>query len=188
MLLPDHYFKRSVPAAWMLGFFLTFSSPAFAVDLIPLPEPVLQVVPKLELRGASRFKKYFFHVYDARLWTVDRSDWRIDQPYALDLSYEFDFAASALADRSVVEMEQIGEASAAERLKWRQEMLRAFPDVKAGDRLVGLYIPGEGTRFFLNGELYSEVSDPAFAEDFFGIWLDPRTSEPDLRRDLLAQQ
>ena len=31
------------------------------------------------------------------------------------------------------------------------------------------------------------VRDPAFAEQFFGIWLAAQTSEPQLRRALLAQ-
>ena len=33
-----------------------------------------------------------------------------------------------------------------------------------------------------------DVRDPLFAKLFFGIWLSPQTSEPQLRRALLAQE
>jgi hypothetical protein len=65
-------------------------------------------------------------------------------------------------------------------------MRTAFPDLKAGDRLVGVNVPGRETRFYLNDKLFSTVPDPAFGPAFFGIWLHPRTSEPAFRQELLA--
>ena len=62
-----------------------------------------------------------------------------------------------------------------------------FVDVKSGDQLVGVHLPGEGARFFLNGKLMGESADPAFSEAFFKIWLDPKTKRPELRAALLAQ-
>jgi len=47
-------------------------------------------------------------------------------------------------------------------------------------------LPGQGTRFFLNGSLRGEVADADFTRLFFGIWLSPKTSEPRLREQLLA--
>jgi hypothetical protein len=40
--------------------------------------------------------------------------------------------------------------------------------------------------FLLNGQPAGEIRDPEFARLFFGIWLSPRTSEPAMRRALLA--
>ena len=59
------------------------------------------------------------------------------------------------------------------------------PDVKKGDRIVGVYQPGNGARFFFNGASRGEIRDAAFAERFFAIWLGPRTSEPAMRAALL---
>jgi hypothetical protein len=66
-------------------------------------------------------------------------------------------------------------------------MRRIFPDVKDGDRLAGLHLPGEGARFWLNGRPAGAVTDPEFSRLFFGIWLAPTTSEPALRLALLGR-
>ena len=65
-------------------------------------------------------------------------------------------------------------------------MTRAFPDVAPSDRLTGVHLPGEATRFFHNGRPTSAVVDPAFGRLFFGIWLAATTSEPELRRRLIG--
>ena len=38
----------------------------------------------------------------------------------------------------------------------------------------------------MQGRTVGEVADAEFARLFFGIWLSPRTSEPQLRQALLA--
>lgn len=40
--------------------------------------------------------------------------------------------------------------------------------------------------FLVNGKAVGEVADAEFAQRFFGIWLAPTTSEPQLREALLA--
>lgn len=66
-------------------------------------------------------------------------------------------------------------------------MRALFPDVKTGDRITGVHQPGTGAVFWSNSRRLGEVRDPAFARQFFGIWLSAQTSEPQLRRALLAQ-
>ena len=66
------------------------------------------------------------------------------------------------------------------------EFLERNPDVKAGDRLTGLHLPGQGVRFWHNDRLLGEVPDAQFAQRFFGIWLAPSTSEADMRLALLG--
>ena len=107
--------------------------------------------------------------------------------YALDLTYALPFKARDLAERSVQEMRRIGGVDADRLTRWGEVMQRAFPEIKAGDRLIGVNLPGRETRFYLNGKLFSTVPDPAFGPAFFGIWLDPRTSEPGFRRELLKR-
>jgi len=65
-------------------------------------------------------------------------------------------------------------------------MRALFPDVKAGDVITGVHQPAMGVVFWCNGRLLGEVRDPLFARLFFGIWLSPQTSEPQLRSALLA--
>jgi hypothetical protein len=65
-------------------------------------------------------------------------------------------------------------------------MRRIFPDVQAGDRLTGVQRPGEGARFFFNGQPRGELLEAEFARLFFGIWLSPRSAQPNLRQQLLG--
>ena len=50
-----------------------------------------------------------------------------------------------------------------------------------------MYRPGKGAEFFYRDASIGTIEDPQFARAFFSIWLDPRTSAPDLRAALLGQ-
>ena len=45
----------------------------------------------------------------------------------------------------------------------------------------------DAARFVFNGRPLGEIADADFARRFFGIWLDPRTSAPELRAALLRR-
>jgi hypothetical protein len=64
---------------------------------------------------------------------------------------------------------------------------KILPDVDAGDFLTGVNVPKLGVRFYQNGQPIGAIDDLEFAQAFFGIWLDPRTSEPVLRKQLLGE-
>lgn len=106
-------------------------------------------------------------------------------PLALRLDYRRNIAGSAIAEASVKEMRQLGTDEALLR-RWGPEMARLFPDVKPGDHIVGVYRP-EGATFLFNGRSLGEIPEPEFARRFFAIWLDPRTSAPELRAALLRR-
>jgi hypothetical protein len=65
-------------------------------------------------------------------------------------------------------------------------MEQIFPDVRAGDTLIGVYRPGAGAQFYHQERLVGQIDDPEFARAFFSIWLDPRTREPRLRERLIG--
>ena len=89
-------------------------------------------------------------------------------------------------ERSIDEMQAIAPLSPQQASEWLATMQRAFPDVKAGDELLGVHVPGSGARFYFNGQLRATVDDPAFSARFFGIWLSPGTSAPQLRTALIG--
>ncbi|MFD0666720.1 chalcone isomerase family protein [Ramlibacter sp. MAHUQ-53] len=140
------------------------------------------------LQGEATLRYFGLRVYHARLWT--RPGFQADQPEAqplvLELEYLRDFAGSAIAGRSLDEMRRAGPLPEPLARRWQAEMARVFPDVKAGDRLAGLHLPGEGARFWHNGRPVGQVDDPDFGRRFFGIWLAPTTSQPALRLALLG--
>jgi hypothetical protein len=125
-----------------------------------------------------------FQVYDAACGSHPAfGDGYAAHPLALELTYLRDFTArpspSAPSPRCAAGKLQRRAGAALEA------RCRLLPDVKPGDRLTGLYRPG-GVRVSTTAKPLGDVRDEEFARLFFGIWLSPHTSEPALRRQLLA--
>ena len=153
-----------------------------------LPAELQDVLPNAKLIGQTRLSVWGFKIYDARLWSppgLNAGNFA-SQPMALDLAYLRDFTAADIVERSVKEMRRSASVSAAQAQRWTTEMLRVFPDVKSGDRVLFLHRPGISASFWLNGRPVGEIADPEFARLFFGIWLSPQTSEPAMRLALLG--
>jgi len=150
----------------------------------PLPAAVAAELPALKALGDARFRFFLIHVYDASLWTAGEA-YDADRPFVLDIRYAMDVTGADLAKRSIVEMRKQGHADEQKLARWDEAMRRVFPDIRKGDRLVGVYVPGREARFFNQKGLIGSVADAEFARAFFAIWLDARTSEPELRRRLL---
>jgi hypothetical protein len=155
----------------------------------PLPRELDRFVPGAALSGQSRMTFWGFEVYQVTLWVAPGF---LDAAYAqsafgLELLYLRDFKGADIAKRSIVEMRRQGPLTAEQEVSWEGQMRALFPDVKNGDRITGVNQPGTGATFWSNGRLLGDVRDPGFAQKFFGIWLSPQTSEPTLRRALLAQ-
>ena len=154
----------------------------------PPPTEVLRELPDARLYGSGRVRRYFFHVYDARLWTQPGFDIArfSQQPLALELQYGRELLGALIAERSLEEMRRGAEITPAQQRAWLTAMQHCFPDVAEGDRMTGVQLPGAAARFFVNGAFVGEVRDAEFTRLFFGIWLAPSTSEPELRAALLA--
>lgn len=134
-----------------------------------------------------RLRVWGFEVYDARLWTPVgfRHGSYTQFPFALELQYLRKLEGAAIASRSIDEMRRVGAFSDAQAQSWLAAMRELFPDVRQGERITGINLPGVGAEFWVNGQRVGVVKDAAFARLFFGIWLDERTSEPKMRAQLL---
>ena len=132
--------------------------------------------------GNGQFRRFGFLVYEATLWAGDDPQ---RPPLALRLDYKRTLAGAAIADASVKEMRALGADETALK-RWGEQMTRIFPNVKEGDSIIGHYEPGVA-RFYFNGRLVGEVAEADFARWFFGIWLDAKTSAPELRAALLRR-
>jgi len=160
---------------------------AIAPSSTATPEHVSRYLEDSRPLGAGRLTFFGLHVYDAQLF-VPRSYAGGDLmplPFAIELTYARSLSGKAIADRSYDEIVKLAYGSKEQRSRWREAMATLFPDVKSGQRLAGIHVPGAPTRFYLDGRYLGEVADPEFGRAFFAIWLDPRTSAPDLRRRLL---
>ena len=147
-----------------------------------------ELLPQHKLSGRSRLTVWGFDVYDASLWVAPgfTADKLTAQPFALELAYLRNFTNTDIAERSLSEMRRLASISDVQAKAWTAAMTRVIPNVKKGDRITGIYRPGTGVVFLVNGKPAGEIMDAEFARLFFGIWLSPKTSEPKVRSALLA--
>jgi hypothetical protein len=132
--------------------------------------------------GSGEFRRLGFLIYEATLWAG--ADDPLRPPLALDLRYRRSLSGQSLAEASIAEIKRLAIADDTELARWAEQMRLIFPDVRVGDRIVGLHLP-QGAQFFHNDRRIGDIDDAAFARAFFAIWLDPRTSAPELRAALL---
>jgi hypothetical protein len=184
---------RRTGASLSAGFALALcvaQAPAYAQTTVaapPLSAAAKTGMPELKALGGGLLRVFGFQVYNVYLWTPGGAAFDRSKPYALDLQYLRTFTAKKLAERSIDEMRGQGIGDDTVYLKWLAEMERVFADVKEGDRLTGVVTPAKTAKFFFNGTYRGEVLDPAFADAFFGIWLNEKSSQPRMRNQLLGK-
>jgi Chalcone isomerase-like len=169
-------------------FAMMFSSLGFSNVL---PEVVAKEHAGLSVRGEGVLRFFGIKVYDARLWAPAKSLAKSispGDPFALELVYDMSVKGREIAERSTAEMRKVGYSNEAKLKAWGDEMLRIFPDIKKGESLIGVSIPGKGAKFYSREKLIASADDPEFAKAFFDIWLSEKTSEPKLRERLLGPQ
>jgi hypothetical protein len=148
------------------------------------PAQASQAAPLREI-GAGSLHWFGLHVYDARLAVAGE---RFDpaQPFALTLRYARELSGERIAEASIEEIRRLGFGTPEDHRRWLDAMRRAFPDVRRGDELTGVSLPGRGAQFALNGRPIGSVDEPEFARAFFAIWFDPRSRARELRASLLG--
>jgi hypothetical protein len=142
----------------------------------------------LQPAGEGALRWWGMEVYRAQLWVspgFDPGDYAA-LPLALELRYERAFSAAAIAERSLAEMRRLAPLTEVQAARWQQALQAALPDIQPGDRVTGVLQPDRGATFVLRGRTVGTVADAQFARLFFGIWLSPATSAPQLRAQLLG--
>ena len=142
----------------------------------------------LSVRGEGSMRWFGLKIYDAKLYTPESvtSQKLFASSFALELTYAREFMGNKIAQRSLEEIQKLRIGSPEQHQEWLNEMRRLFPNVKAGDRLRGVYHPTQGADFFFNGKPLGRIQNTEFSRAFFSIWLDPKTAEPGLRNALLG--
>ena len=121
-------------------------TPVGAADAAPAspatesrPE-LAEALPQGRLVGKTRLSVWGFQVYDARLWAAAgfSASSYAGTPLALELSYLRNFTAADIAERSLREMRRSQTIGDAQASRWTSEMLRVIPDVRTGDRIMGV--------------------------------------------------
>jgi hypothetical protein len=152
-----------------------------------VPPHIAAELPDARLAGSGTYRWFGLRIYDAELWVGPRGYQAEAESFALDLRYGRSFSGKKIAERSVLEMENLGLGSVEQRRNWLAQMQACFPDVDEGTHLTGIFRPSVGVSYFRDGKVICAINDTQFAAAFFAIWLDPHTSAPSLRAALLGQ-
>ena len=175
--------RRAIWRLFVLALFAASTAQA-------LPEAVRQGEPGGRVWnewGSGEMTWFGIALYRATLWVAD--DDPQGAPSALQLLYRRDIARERLVRTSVDEMRRLGGAGVhpAQLERWESDLRRVFPDVKAGETIVGVHHPGRGASFYHRGQSTGTIDDAEFARRFFAIWLDPQCRSPELRAALLKR-
>jgi hypothetical protein len=152
------------------------------------PPELAGLWPQARLQGQASFRFLGIPIYEVALWApqpIGPAN-SAQQPLALVLVYRRSLSGERIAERSLSEMARAGPIAEAKATRWLAAMRRLFPDVDTGQRLTGVQLPGQGARFFYQGQARGELLEAEFAQRFFGIWLAEHSSAPELRRQLLG--
>lgn len=142
-------------------------------------------LPAPQKVGEGELRRWGFLIYEASLWSPQGS-YQPGAPFALSLRYARDVPADRIVQASLEEMSKLG-VPVASHPEWAMALQNAMVDVKRGDTLTGVYLPGQGASFFHNEQMTGKLDD-RLARHFFAIWFDPRTSAPELRQALLGNK
>jgi len=104
----------------------------------------------LSVRGEGSLRWFGLKIYDAKLYTPESvtSQKLFASSFALELTYARELMGNKIAERSLEEIQKLRIGSPEQHQEWLNEMRRLFPNVKAGDRLRGVYHPNQGAEFF----------------------------------------
>ncbi|WP_202413826.1 chalcone isomerase family protein [Duganella sp. CY15W] len=145
------------------------------------------LLPQAQAVGGGDLRWFGLRIYHATLWSASRP-FDATQPFALQLSYYRSISRERLVRTSMEEIRRLSPApiAAATVARWEAQLFSAFVDVRDGDELTGVYLPGNGMRLYDRQRLLAELNDEALARAFFDIWLNPDSRDPTLRLRLLG--
>ena len=141
------------------------------------------------LHGIGLLKwKYLVNVYLVGLYKP--AGVRVDQvlqdvPKRLEYYFFVDMKASDFQDTGFQLMAQnVGEEKARSLMQELEKFNSLYRDVKAGQRYVFTYVPGQGLEMTLDGEVLGKVAGEEFASAYMSIWLGPKPVSRDLQEGL----
>ncbi|GGP79870.1 chalcone isomerase family protein [Shewanella ulleungensis] len=135
--------------------------------------------------GSASMSMMWFDIYSAKLYSSDGKYQANQLPLKLEIEYHRNIEAEDLIDATVDQWQHLG-ISAQKIDEYREQLAKAWPDVKEGDRLTFMVNTATQAEFLFNDKPYFKVSNMQFSADFLAIWLSENTSRPKLRQQLIG--
>jgi len=181
---------------WLIcGVLLSFHVNAVEVAGIGMADSVKVAGADLQLNGTGVRTKFFFKVYVAGLYLVQKqsvADTVIadGQVHRVALHMMRDMSSAKLLEafnEAIRENHTPEELSAMSvQLSMLTQIFNTVKEVKTGDLITLDYMPGAGTRISLNAVTQGVIPGPTFNRALLKIWLGNKPVQEDLKKGLLG--
>ena len=185
----------SRPAITLAALWLMLCSPttlAATLEGVTLQDTLQAGNTRLVLNGMALRKKYFLGVYVGGLYLAQRNPdtddiIRQDAPRALIMQFVRDVSRGKLVE-AYAEGFSANAAGLSARLKPDVDKFLAFlEDVRSGDRISFVYVPGTGSRFRLNEGKALAIPGKDFADLYLLVYIGRHPPTDVLKQGLLGQ-
>lgn len=167
---------------------LLLSSPSVAKEH-DFPDVLNVDGQDLKQAGAGGLYKWFIKGCDMALYVpvgTRRQDVLKDVPKCLEFFYYHNIRADQFAYAAWHTLERNWKKETLDTNKSAIDKLHGiYRDVSKGDTYRLLYIPGAGTKLFLNGKLLGTVEGNDFARIYYSVWLGKEPISEKLKEHLL---
>lgn len=142
---------------------------------------------QLKKVGTTQFSVLFWDIYNSSLYTESGSYSRKTPPDRLifEIEYLKDITVDDLLERTIQQWEHL-EFTEAEYGRFIVPLKTIWPNISSGDKLV-LFVNNNQSTFYFNNEKIGLIQQKEFSQIFLDIWLSPKTSQPQLRYELLGK-
>ena len=182
----------SLAAFAVSGLFLA-ARPLAARELsgVNLPDTLPAGDATLKLNGLGLRKKAIFKVYVGGLYLQAPSKdsaaiVAADAPKAVRMHFLRDLKKTQLTEGFSEGFEANAKEKAASQKASIDKMLALVPDVKEGETMSFVYVPGKGTTLFSGDRALGTFEGKDFADAVFLIWLGPKPPSEDLKKGMLG--
>ncbi|MCK6264223.1 chalcone isomerase family protein [Vibrio sp. ZSDE26] len=144
--------------------------------------------------GAGQMDYLFWSIYKAEYYLdseINQTTLTVAQKLshestrALKIEYLRTIESEALVKATAEQWQLLGY-SQNKIDQWVTPLKVIWPNVESGSTLTVKVTPQGASQFYFNNALIGQVQDAQFGQAFLSIWLSEKTSEPELRQQLLG--
>ncbi|WP_148862426.1 chalcone isomerase family protein [Marinobacter fonticola] len=185
---------KKVTSALLLSLALVGPTSALTVEGVDIPEQVSANDSKLMLNGAGVRSKWFLDLYVGSLYVPQNQSNAqaiidADEPQAIRLDIISGMITSDKMSSATLEgFEASTDGNMAPVQAEIDKFMKVFKEeIKEGDNFDLVYVPGEGTQVYKNGEKRDTIVGMPFKKALFGIWLSDEPAQEDLKAAMLGK-
>jgi hypothetical protein len=147
------------------------------------PPEVVSAFAAPKLVSTAEMSLLFWRVFRAELWSNDGVfDWA--KPFALSLTYDMEFSADELTDKTITEIDRLTDWSTPALASLRDKISPCMATVTDGDRFTAVGVSPDKVTMFLNSREQCQLETPDLRRAFFQIWLSDDSRFPTESRRL----